>query len=172
MWDEILGRKISLFDKTRLGFETNFKEISWVEVRYQWWKMKEGLEIVMKNYKKISPPVGIEDLTLGKLRHHQGPFPLGMKIFFLVIFLFVKILYTNQFIINFMHEIIIWGTLLIINIQRTTMQIIGLEMLKGLLIQVTIHLIHWYIITLYATNVIIFSTRHVIEDIWNMIIAS
>ena len=83
--------------------------------------MEEGLEIVMNNYKNITPLSGIEDLNLGKLRHQEGPSTPGMKIFFVVTAMLPKTLDTKQFIVNPMKEIIILITKMIMDIQRITM---------------------------------------------------
>ena len=69
--------------------------------------MKEDIENVTKNCKNITSLAGIEDLHSEKLRHQEGPSPPGMKIFFLVIAMFVETLGTKQFIVNPMQEITI-----------------------------------------------------------------
>ena len=82
--------------------------------------MKEYLETLMNNYKDITPPVGIKDLHLGKLRHQEGPSPSCMKIFFLVTVMLAETLDTKQFIVKPMQEITIWGEEMIMDIQMMT----------------------------------------------------
>ena len=77
---------------------------------YQQGKMKENLQNVMKKCKRITSPIGIEDLNSRKLRDQEGPSPSGMKIFFLITVMLAKTLDTKPFIINPMQEITIWGT--------------------------------------------------------------
>ena len=102
--------------------------------------MKEDLENVTKKCKNKKSLARIEAPNSGKLRHQGGPSPLGMKIFFLVTVMLAETLDRKQFIVNPMQEMTIWGTQIIMDIERTIMQIIDLEMLKGLLIETTIHL--------------------------------
>ena len=69
--------------------------------------MKEDLLTIMNKCKNITPLTGIEDMNLGKLRHQEGPYPLGMKIFFLVTAILAETLDTKQFIVKPMQEITI-----------------------------------------------------------------
>ena len=62
--------------------------------------VKEDLENVMKNSKNTTSLARIEDLNSRKLGHQEGPSLLGMKIFFLVIAMFVETLDTKKFIVK------------------------------------------------------------------------
>ena len=74
---------------------------------YQQREMKEDLQNVMKNCKRITSSARIEDLISGKLRDQEGLPPLGMKIFFLVTVTLAKTFDTKQFIVKPMQEITI-----------------------------------------------------------------
>ena len=62
--------------------------------------MKEDLQNVPNNCKRITSPAGIEDLNSGKLRDQESLPSSDMKIIFLVPVILVETLDTKQFIAN------------------------------------------------------------------------
>ena len=107
MFNEILSRKISPFYKTRLGYDNSFKTTSSTKEKkhYQQREMKEDLQNLPKNCKRITSLVRIEDLNSGKLRDQERLPSSGMKIFFLVTSMLVEAMVTKLFIVNPMQEI-------------------------------------------------------------------
>ena len=69
--------------------------------------MKEDLQNVLKNCKRITSTSGIEALNSGKLRDQESIPSLGMKIFFLDTVMHAKTLDTKQFTTNPMQGITI-----------------------------------------------------------------
>jgi hypothetical protein len=69
--------------------------------------MKEDLQNILNNCKRITSPAKIEDLISGKLRDQESPPSSGMKTFILVTIMLVETLYTKQFIAKPMQGITI-----------------------------------------------------------------
>ena len=74
---------------------------------YQQREMKEDLQTVLKNCKRITSPVRIEALNSGKLRDQESLPSSSMKIFFLVTVMIAETLDTKQFIAKPMQGITI-----------------------------------------------------------------
>lgn len=69
--------------------------------------MKEDLQNVPKNCKRITSPAVIEDLNSKKMRDQESLPSSGMKIFFLITIMLAETLDTKQFIANTMQGITI-----------------------------------------------------------------
>ena len=102
MLEEILSRQRSPSDKIGLGYDNNLKTTSSNERKTKLSKKEDEGRSRKCNeeLQDITSLARIEDLNSRKLRHQEGPSLLGMKIFFLVIAMFVETLDTKQFIVK------------------------------------------------------------------------
>ena len=72
--------------------------------------MKEDLQNVSKNCKRLTSLARIEDLNLEKMRDQESLPSSGMKIFFLATVMLTETLDTKHFTTKPMQGITIWGT--------------------------------------------------------------
>ena len=61
-----------------------------------------------KNNMNMTSPAGTEDQNLEGMKHQEGHFLPGMRIFFLVIFILAESLDTKQFTVKSMQKKTIW----------------------------------------------------------------